>query len=483
MDLIGEFCRLELAADMFSVQERGVSIWWFIRQRAYALLWQKLTGIDSLGKTADSLRPIQSLNMGLGAFARGLFHPYRPTEILALSTSSARRNLTEDGRAFDVFFDFLSFIPDCDYAVMEFPDRNPHSSRPYSPRVFYGDWIVARGNAGRAIGGQLSCRGVVAEVRDRLIDIAREIGVKLSIREADRLVAREAAFVRFTMPLARAIIEAVRPKVVLVECGYAPSHMVVQLAAKRRGIPVIELQHGFISEQSIGYRFGIARDSDLDESPFPDILLTFGDHFKRILLKNSVIREDRIISTGYPYLWLALKNHAGPTRPKREMILITSQPGLAAFWADFALDVARKIGRRVTIKPHPAEMDRINTLFAKVLSAELVEIVRGRRSLYDLLPRAQFHLSVASTSHLEAIAFGVNDIVVSAGNMEQQFGFLKRMGLPFASNADEVNNIIQDYPDIERARKYVREDVFSLNRDPLQAIGSVIQRFMSNPGG
>jgi len=476
MDLIGQFVRLEQAADMFSIRERGVPIWWFIRQRAYALLWQKLTGIDSLGKTADALRPVQSLSRGLDAFIKRLSRSYRPTEILALSTSSARRHLVEDGRAFDVFFDFLSFIPDCDYAVMEFPDRNPHSARPYSPKVLYGDWIAARGNAARLLAGRLSCCGVEVKIRDKLMDMAREIGVELSLREVDRLVSREAAFVRFTMPSAKAVIDAVRPKVVLVECGYAPSHMVVQLAAKQKGILVIELQHGLISDQSIGYQFGVVRDSDLDDSPFPDILLTFGDHFKRVLMKNPRIRESRIISTGYPYLWLMLKNHARPTRPKPEMILITSQPGLGQFWANFALEIVRNIRRRVTIKPHPSEMDRIDILFGKVLSSDLVEVIRDQKSLYDLLPHTEFHLSVASSSHLEAIAFGVNDIVVCGGNMEQQLSFLRKMGLPFASNADEVVKIIHDYPDIESARRYIQEDVFSLDKDPLEAVASVIKQ-------
>ena len=45
--------------------------------------------------------------------------------------------------------------------------------------------------------------------------------------------------------------------------------MVVQIAAKQVGIPVLELQHGLISDQSLGYQFGIGNDSTLTDSPFP----------------------------------------------------------------------------------------------------------------------------------------------------------------------------------------------------------------------
>lgn len=482
MDLITDFVSLEQAADMFSVREQGIPIWWFIRQRAYALLRQKATGIDSLRKTADSLRPVQSLSMGLDAFAKGFINPYRSSKILALSMSSARRHLTENGHAFDVFFDFLSHVPDCDYAVMEFPDRTPHSVRPYSSKVFYGDWISARGNLARRFAVGYSCKGAQVEIRDKFLHMARDVGVEIPFQEADSLVSREAAFVRSTMPLARTAIGVIKPRIVLVECGYAPSHMVVQIAAKELGIPVLEMQHGLISDQSLGYQFGIRNDSSLEDSPFPDKILVFGDHFKHLLVTNPHIREDMIVSVGYPYLWLFLQDRQSLSRAMRESVLITSQPGLGGFWSDFAVEVARKTGRRVTIKPHPAEMDRIGSIFGNALASGLVDVIADQSSLYDLFPRTEFHLSVWSTSHLEAIAFGLKDIVVCAGGMEDQFTFLKELGLPFASNPDEVVQIMRNYPNIEPVRRYVHEEVFSLHKNPLEVMTSVIQRTVKNFG-
>jgi hypothetical protein len=480
MDLLSKFVRLERAADMFSIREQEISIWWFIRPRAFALLKSKATGIDHLEKTADSLGSFQALGRGLGALGQGLLHPYRSSEILALSTSSARRHVTENGQAFDVFFDFLSLVRDCDYAVMEFPDRRPHSARPYSPKVIHGDWMAARGNLARRFSARLSCRGAEVEIRDKFLDIARDIGVELSFREADHLVCRETAFVRSTMPLARAVIDAIKPRTVLVECGYSPSHMLVQIAAKQMGIPVLELQHGLISDQSVGYQFGIRNDSILEDSPFPDKILVFGDHFKHLLMTNPYIREDMIVSAGYPYLWLNLHKHRNASGAMSESILITSQPGLGGFWSDFAVKVARKTGRRVTIKPHPAEMDRIGSIFHNALSSGVVDVIADQSSLYELLSRAEFHLSVGSTSHLEAMAFGVKDIVVCAGGMEGQFTFLKQLGLPFASNADEVVQIMRNYPDIEPIKRYVGEKVFSLHKNPLEVMASVIQRSMED---
>jgi len=480
MNLMGEFVRLEQAADMFSIQEEGIPLWWLIRPRAYALLKNQVAGIDHLEKTADSLRPIQALGRGLGALGQALLHPYRPSEVLALSTSSARRHTTEAGQAFDVFFDFLSLVSDCDYAVMEFPDRRPHSARPYSSKVFYGDWIAVRGNLARWFAARYSCRGAEVEIRDKFLDIARDIGVELSFREADRLVSREAAFVRATIPLARAAIDAIRPKTVLVECGYSPSHMVVQIAAKELGIPVLELQHGLISDQSLGYQFGIRNDSTLEDSPFPHKILVFGDHFKHLLMTNPYIREDMIVSAGYPHLWLSLHGHQNSSGAMSESILITSQPGLGEFWSDFAVEVARKAGQRVTIKPHPAEMDRIGSIFHNALSSGVVDVIADQSSLYELLSHAEFHLSVGSTSHLEAIAFGVKDIAVCAGGMENQFTFLRQLGLPFASNADEVVQIMRNYPDIEPIKRYVSEKVFSLHKNPLEVMASVIQRSMED---
>lgn len=81
-----------------------------------------------------------------------------------------------------------------------------------------------------------------------------------------------------------------------------------QFVAKQMGIPVLELQHGLIGTQSIGYQFGISCDSALLGSPFPDVIIVFGDHFRRLLTINPYIKENMIVSAGYPYLWLSLQN-------------------------------------------------------------------------------------------------------------------------------------------------------------------------------
>lgn len=474
---VSKFLALEKQLGLFQFKVYGVHIWWFIRNRAFSLLHSKLTGVN-LRANVDSLGSLGALRMALRALPHLRYMPSARSDILAVSTASARRHLTEDGLGFDVFFDFLSCIKEYDYTVLEMPDRMPHFRPAYSPKVFYGDYLSLVGNIGRSIATYNRCSGVLKQIRDELLNLSDCVNIPLSLEEAERLVSREAAFVRVTLPIARSIIHAVRPKVMLVESGTDPSHLVLQLAAKELGIPVMEIQHGLISSESLAFFFDIAQGTAREDIPYPDKMLVFGKHFKRVLREHPSLPQHDIIPIGYPYLWLEYmkskaSHHAGS---KPHGILITSQPGLGAFWADAAVKLANMVDKPVSIKPHPAEMDRIDSIFHVAAKSGKVSIIRDHRSLYDLFPTADWHLSAGSTSHLEAIVFGLNDIIVSAYDVDRHFKFLRDMGLPWASTPEEIAETIRSYPDIGQVREYVSDEVFSLDKNPIEEFRTILER-------
>ena len=474
-----ELVALERAAGLFQFRENGVSIWWFVRQRIILDLLGRLTGLDLLRKTADSLGTGGAIKMALRSLRYLVSYDFAHKPILALSTASARRHQTEDGYAFDVFCDFLRFVPGAEYAILELPDRTPHARKPFSKYVVYGDRITLNGNVGRVMFARRKCRGPMQELRDTIMDLARELGVELPVSEVERLILREVGFVALAVPTAERLLEQLRPKLLLVECGYAPGHMVVQLVAKRKGIPVLELQHGLITPDHPGYFFGLSGQYDMRDSPFPDGLLVYGEHFKRVLIGNPSICPASIIPVGYPYLQLEYKKRLRDIqKDEQEAILITSQPGLGEFWSDFAVSLAHEIDIPVIIKPHPAEYSQASYIFRQALESGKVKVIQDNHSLYDLFSVASCHLSVASTSHLEAIAFGLKDVIVPIHGLEQHFEFLRERGVPCAETPQDVAGLLECYPDIEPVRKFIREDVFALHQDAFQAIRSVIEKYL-----
>lgn len=481
-DIIRLFLEAERTGRLFECLVDGIPVWWFMRIRVFDLIRKTLGGAGFGPRGVERLSPLQSARKGLSSVSR-LLRPRPlsgPIDILALSTASARRYRTENGLDYDVYFDFLSGIPGFQYAVVEFPDSTTPSESPFSRQVLYGDSIALAGNSGRVLNPHISTSPEVTRLADRVLESVRGQGLQVSREDLNNVISRELGFVRFTRRLADRIIQQHRPRIVMVECGYAPSHMIVQYCARQRGVPVVELQHGLISGRSIGYLFSLSEGASLRNSPFPDVLCVYGRHFRELLAENHHISSERYRVTGHPFLFLEMQKRktAYPSRDPSGDVLITSQPGLSAFWSHFAIDLAAKIPNRIVIKPHPAEVAHADIEFAGAQGHPRVLVLRENGSLYDILDDVSFHLSVASTSHLEAIAFGVKDIIVSDRGLESQFQFLTDMGVPLVKNAEEAANVIANYPCIARAQKYVRDNVFALDLNPVQEIAALLSSLL-----
>ncbi|MBC7084033.1 MAG: hypothetical protein H5T95_11200 [Firmicutes bacterium] len=476
-DLAGKFLELEREFGLFDLNIDGTPVWWFMRTRAFSLLHRKLSGMN-LRANADSLGLLGSIRIGLRSLPYVLRRKETRTDILAVSTASARRHITEDGLAFDVFFDFLSYMPGVDYAVLEFPDRGPHSVRPYSRKVLYGDGMSLAGNVHRLASRFQPLGKVALEISERLVGVSQALGIAVDPREARKLVAREIAFSGTLVRLARRLLDHANPRVLIVESASDPSHMAVQFAAKERGVPVVEMQHGLISVDSPAFFFDLPRGIAARRIPFPDVMLVFGEYFKRVLTLRPSVSSERVIPVGYPYLWLEYQRwqqKQSVSGARGDAILITSQPGLGAFWSEFAVQLSRLVKQPIIIKPHPAEADKVQTVFGTAMKCGRVEVIKDSRSLYDLFPLACYHLSVSSTSHLEAIAFGLKDIIVTMRGIEKYVDFLRDRGLPTASTPEDVADLVASYPDISSIVRFVREEVFCLHKNPIHEVAEVLR--------
>lgn len=471
---------LERRGDLFSLQCAGVPLWWFARQRLISLLRRQASGFNLL-RTAESLsfaarvrKAAEAAGQLLGAARRAA-----QVEVLALSTTSSRTQVTPDGRAYDRYFDVLSRLQNLDYAVLEFPDNKSRSHRPFTEHPIYGDGISLLGNLGRATARFRRRWAAVEDFAEQVVSLLRENGAEVDWDDIRALVRREAAFVAWTRDSVERLLDQTSPRVVLVQCGYSPSHMVVQYLAKQREIPVIEVQHGLITRDNLGYRFALTSPAQLKASPFPDKVCVYGEHFRHLLLENPYLTEEDVLVTGYPYLWLKYQER----RAKQDLsgarnILITSQPGLGSFWAEFARELADRTPWPIILKPHPSELGELEKTFGELADNPKISVVRDDRSIYDLFAEAAYHLSVFSTSHLEAIALGIKDIVVARAGLERHLGFLLQKSVPVAETVEDVARLIHSYPETPDATAYVRNEVFALDSDPLAILRDLLAQYL-----
>lgn len=472
-ELTKKFIQAEMEGNFFNFEYEGIPIWWFARDKVFYTIFKKMSDIDMNKPSADTLSIKQ---VCIKTYDSLHINKFTKKDILVVSTSLARREKV-DGRDYDIFFDFLSETAFAnDYAVLETPDNRMHSKNPYSKYRYYGDKLIILGNLNRKL-AKLSSKFYVNQylyeycqhVHGKMLNITPA----LEIDELYQIILKEYLFARSSIGTAENYLNEIKPKVILVECGYGPSRMAIQYAAKRQGIPVIELQHGLIIPDGIEYFFGATDKKLMKNAPLPDVIAVYGPHFKRILLRNPFFNESMIKVVGCPYLWEKVKIQS-PGK-KNNNVLITSQPGYTEFYINLALELSKRIDNIITIKTHPNE----NITQKLKMKIKDINIVSSNRPLYEFLKESDIHISAGSTSHLEAMLFGLKDIIVSNNAFDCHFSFLVDMGVPTASSVEEVEEAIKKYPMIDDAYSYVQNQVYAININPLLEVESLIKEYIS----
>lgn len=474
---------IEKELDLFGFRYCNVPIWWFARDRVEGLVYNKITGYNILQSAAEFSTTKYKIKKGVESI------PYifktsvnKSFDIFALSTASARR-YKENDKDFDVFFDILSFIDDVNYVILETPDHWCHSKNPYSKHVIYGDILSLVGNIGREFPSLCIKHNDYKKIKDFCKSIYSSLynrGIQIEFEVLYSTVLKSCAFICATRYIAERLLEKINPRIILVECGYSPSHMIIQYIAKKANIPVIELQHGLIVPNSIGYFWGINDWDQLKESPFPDKLVVFGSHFKKLLLNNNFLKASNIEVLGYPYLWLMKERYREIKKENdaENTILITSEPQYSDFWIDTALEIVNNSGFKILLKPHPDELDTVEEKYKKVMQEPKIKVITTALLLYEAFRYAEYHISIGSASVLEALSFGLKNVIINKEGAGQYYKFLTDIGLPIVNSAKELLEVIRHYPDIDDIISYVNTEVFNMNESPISLMERFLKRYL-----
>ena len=228
-----------------------------------------------------------------------------------------------------------------------------------------------------------------------------------------RRLADRAIYGRLLLTLSRRWMQKSCPRAVFVICGYN-MHTPIQLAARELGIPVIELQHGLISENHSGYVFDGLDDRPL---PVPDNLIVFGSYWGKLLERESPYWRNRWIAGGHPWL----KRQAEAAHPRKR----GTGPRLVVLFGQYEVDtrtrirtLARDLAERlskdwqVVIKPHPLEPDC--SRFYHSATEAGAELAGPDADPYVMLAQADVTATEYSTIALEALAFPCTSVLLTS---------------------------------------------------------------------
>ena len=237
-----------------------------------------------------------------------------------------------------------------------------------------------------------------------------------------------------SMDEAAATLDTLRPRVVLTYAEAGGWGRALALEARRRGIPVVGLQHGFIYRHWLNYRHepdemapSPANRADAG-FPRPDLTLVY-DGFARLhLMEAGHFPPSAIAVTGSPRLeafaeagrrlTAADREHvraAAGAKPGQKLVVLATKFSQIGEWLGPLVDAIAPISdAHLVVKCHPAET--AEPYEAVTASAANVRVMAAGTDLGSLVACADLIVTVNSTAAIEAMALEVPGLVLALPN-------------------------------------------------------------------
>ena len=425
------FEAIETGLDLFSLTVDDVPTWERVRFNAFREIsrqrgrGQAHTRIDS--DLSDHL-------CGIGLWLRNAIYrnPYVAGKHEVLFFGHNRRKLESDGYWWDIYCDPIHEQGDLDYVHFESPRLLTHKTPAKTENLRYLELLDFTGTLQRKLG--LRKPDIPEDVVDRLKEaeatIKKELGadVDLVSKVREKLHVRKT-----TLPLYERLLERTDPELVVVVVAYGRETLIE--ACKRKGIPVVELQHGVIYD----YHYGYSYPEGETKYAFPDYLLTFGEFWNENV--RFPLPDERVIPVGYPYLEERLNTYADVKRS--EQLLFISQGTIGAELSRFALAVHDddRVDHEVVYKLHPGEYDRWEGEYPWLAKSDVRVIDEPEPPLYRLFAESTAQVGVGSTAVYEGLCFGLETFVFDTDGADVLQPLVE----------DEVASAINDADDLTAA--------------------------------
>ncbi|MGB2716959.1 MAG: hypothetical protein WBC51_22445 [Vicinamibacterales bacterium] len=236
------------------------------------------------------------------------------------------------------------------------------------------------------------------------------------------------------MDEAGAALDVIQPRVAITYAEAGGWGRALALEARRRNVPLVGLQHGFIYRHWLNYRHepdemvaSVSQPSDRG-FPIPALTLVFDEFAARHLVEAGRFPESTIAVTGSPRLDAvaaesanlpadALANarrEAGATESDA-LVLVASKYSQIRGQLAALLDALRGCeGVRAVIKTHPAETPE--PYLAAAAATANVRVLPASSPLAPLLRAARLVVTVNSTIAIDAMVLGIPALAVGLPN-------------------------------------------------------------------
>lgn len=419
MELIEKFIKYEFEHNLFNKEIKGVKFWQYIRSSIYCneIMKQKynlgqghsnLSGKKFIAKVWYKLKQIPNFIL------KNPLYGLNQRDILVLNHSRRIKN----GEYYNCkYTDEILENMKNSYYVFEEPYLEKHFRPIRTKNIRYFDYInfiiLIKKKVFRFFNPNFEtlCNKDI----NGLYLLLNKINILFNVNVDESKVIKEIENLILEYKLGKKyyekILNKVKPKIIIEICYYGFSRFLFNELAKKRGIKIIELQHGVMGKYHVAYNFY----KKLELETFPDYIFLFGDFWKKHT--QFPINKEYLIVTGFPYFENRInkiKNESKKNNRKRKNILFISGGHIGRQLSKLAIELDKLIDRKkynIIYKLHPGEYDRWKRIYPWLVNSSIKIIDSNKKDIYYYLEKSNYQIGVNSTAIFEGLGFNLKTFI------------------------------------------------------------------------
>lgn len=412
---IEKFLILEKDNNLFDYEIQGFKYWHYIR---FSVFQEILKQVDNVGLAHTSLEKekyFKRFYLKLKQLPNFLFkNPIwflKEKDLIILNSSRRVKN----GKYFECLYtDILINHTNYSYYVFENPILEKHFKPIGTRNIRYLDYITFRVAIYKEFMRKFIRFSISETDKEQVLKIINLINALFNIyldeKRIIHLVENVVLAYNESKKYYKKILDKVKPKVIIQLASYSFDRYLINEIAKKRGIPVIELQHGTMGKYHVAYNFA----EKMDLPTFPDYIFLFGQFWKdntRLPIDDSKIKV-----VGWPYYEQKIKTYKRNNEVKsaRKNILFISQGTVGKELSKAAINLADKIDLsryQITYKLHPGEYTRWKNEYPWLVNSNMEIIDNNEHDMHYYFAKSDVQIGVYSTAIYEGIGYGLRTFI------------------------------------------------------------------------
>jgi len=458
-----EFFELERELNVFNIKPDDVPIWKRIRFNLFEDIRQE--SVESGQALTRNEYDFASFLKGIQLWFKNMLvkNPFLSDQRDFLFYGHPRRKLEAENKWWDIYCDPVTSGNEIDYLHVERPYLMEHKSPVKTGDLRYIDFIWYTGAVRRNLG--LSDVTISGDDRTMLRDVGQAIRTRFDV-DIDVVTRAEIKLTRrdSLLDLYKRFLRRVDPTVTIIVVSYG-KHTFLE-ACHDLGIPTVELQHGIIHSNHMGYAFPGTQPQDA----FPEYIFTWGQFWNENT--EYPLPEDRIINVGFPYLEQRRKKYA--TVEPKDQILFISQGTVGPTLSKFALETSEHpdIDYDIVYKLHPGEYDRWRDEYPWLVGTDMTVIGSSEPPLYELFAESSVQVGVGSTALFEGLCFDLETYIYEWPGFSIMDSLIEEGAAETISSVDELASSLGTGEIAFNREHYFKSDATENTHQALHKIAS-----------